>query len=440
MTLITLKDGKAVMRDGKIGSGNECCDCNCVYACYCHPGNGGVGWVVQDTPCQAGQNAECCTTGFPGMGCNYVIATTTINKPASLADSSVAVVISGYTDDDAAIDGQFVGPSCRPAGPFLYVFLMAAGDPSFELSMIDSYGVCTVAVLAICFTPCEGFEQPSLTITGSGTGAVFAPTLSQAQPNSSWGLESVTASGGSGYIDGEWLTISPSIGDIQIAPASARLFVGKAAPTLTLSGNATTTISTQLGADGTYSVSSVTVTNGGSGYSHGSPATLNLGTNDVQLSGAALTIVTNFEEPTLSASVGGGTGSGATLGAPVLEFNTNESDYDYWGLPYAWRVSSVPVTAAGAGYSVGDPVNITAVNGTQYSPAWTYVSSVDANGGVLEVALSFNWGGVYAKDTGVISSVRVDYGGSYYKDDPNSRSVIVTNPGAYYGCTTNPFP
>lgn len=434
MTLITLKDGKAVMRDGKIGSGQECCDCSCVYACYCHPGNGGVGWVVQDTPCQAGQYGECCTTGLP-KGCNYVIDTTTINKPAWLADSSVAVVISGYTDDDAAIDGEFVGPSCRPAGPFLHAFLMAADDPSFELTAIDSYGFCTVAVLAICFTPCEGFEQPSLTITGSGTGAVFTPTLSQAQPGSSWGLQSVIASGGSGYIDGEWLTISPSVGDIEAAPASAQMFVGKAAPTLTLSGNATTTISTQLGADGTYSVSSVTVTNGGSGYSYGSQATVNLGTDDIQLSAATLTILTNLVEPTLSASVGGSTGTGATLGTPVL----GTGGFDDWGLPYAWLVSSVPVTAAGSGYSVGDPVNISVVDGAEYVPASAYVSSVDANGGVLEVAVNF-WGGIYAKDTGVISSVRVDYGGAYYKDDPDARVVIVTNPGAYYGCTTNPFP
>jgi hypothetical protein len=128
-----------------------------------------------------------------------------------------------------------------------------------------------------------------------------------------------------------------------------------------------------FGSGGTASVSigcgeilSATVTNGGSGYA---------------LPGRAA--------PTLTASVGG-TGSGASLSVTLAQ------EQDGCGVDY-WRVASLSVTAAGSGYTAGDPITFSLGSGdTQADKA---VANVTVGGsGDVTGATVFNGGAYYHED------------------------------------------
>lgn len=118
---------------------------------------------------------------------------------------------------------------------------------------------------------------PTVTVTGtsgSGSGATFDVTLAQSQGTDGrdqWAVSKVTMTGGTGYETFDTLTFGIAEGDTEDQAASAQLAIGRAAPTLTLPGNATGTVSMQPSGfgDGTYAVSAVTVTSGGSGYTDG---------------------------------------------------------------------------------------------------------------------------------------------------------------------------
>lgn len=148
------KDGSLLLTDdGKLALSCDCCappPPECLYACYCHPGNGGEGWVIRDTPCPPYNFTVCCTVGA-SQGCNVLLGTTTVSKPASMLGRSVLVTITGGMDDDIAIDGVFVGPSCTAGFVGFFTFTLAANDSSFELANVDSYGACAHGTLTICF-------------------------------------------------------------------------------------------------------------------------------------------------------------------------------------------------------------------------------------------------------------------------------------------------
>ena len=212
---------------------------------------------------------------------------------------TVTVAISGY--DDEYVQGPNLallsfssnfgsGASGRVAAP--------SGDPATAKGPISEIEVSSsgsgYAVL--------GRVAPTLTLTGyaygGGTGATFTPTLNNTQDANGydlWSLASVAVSGGTGYADFEPLTITLADGDTQISAASAITFVDKSPPTLTLSGTATATIvlsGVSVFLDNPYyTVGSVTVTNGGSGYTHGQALTFSTAAGDVILTNATATAV-----------------------------------------------------------------------------------------------------------------------------------------------------
>lgn len=212
---------------------------------------------------------------------------------------TVTVAISGYNDEyvqgpDLALlsftSNYGSGASGRVAAP--------SGDPATDkgpISVVEvSYSGSGYAVL--------GRVAPTLTISGypygSGTGATFTPTLNNTQDANGydlWSLASVAVSGGTGYADFEPLTITVADGDTQVTLASAITFVDKSPPTLTLSGTATATIvlsGVSIFLDYPYyTVGSVTVTNGGSGYTNGQALTFSTAAGDVTLTNATATAV-----------------------------------------------------------------------------------------------------------------------------------------------------
>ena len=173
-----------------------------------------------------------------------------------------------------------------------------SGDPAIDKGPISeievSFSGSGYAVL--------GRVAPTLTLTGyaygGGTGATFTPTLTSTQDANGydlWSLASVAVAGGTGYADFEPLTITVADGDTQVSLASAITFVDKSPATLTLSGTATATIvlsGVSIYLDNPYyTVGSVTVTSGGSGYTDGQALTFSTAAGDVTLVNATATAV-----------------------------------------------------------------------------------------------------------------------------------------------------
>jgi hypothetical protein len=130
-----------------------------------------------------------------------------------------------------------------------------------------------------------GRVAPTLTISGgSGTGATFTPSLATKNDDCGlpyWYLDSISVTGGTGYEQGESLTITAAEGDIQEQAASAKIEYGYEEPQnpifFVLKPDASD-YSAGTGAElevvwgllppssKAYEVLSVNVINGGSGY------------------------------------------------------------------------------------------------------------------------------------------------------------------------------
>ena len=212
---------------------------------------------------------------------------------------TVTVAISGYVDEQVqGPDLAFLSFSSNYGSLAEGKVTAPGGDPATDKGPISAVSVTGggsgYAVL--------GRVAPTLTISGypygSGTGATFTPTLANTQDANGyglWSLASVAVSGGTGYADFEPLTITVADGDTQVSLASAITFVDKSPPALTLSGTATATIvlsGVSIFLDYPYyTVGSVAVTNGGSGYTNGQALTFSAGVGDVTLVNATATAV-----------------------------------------------------------------------------------------------------------------------------------------------------
>lgn len=416
---------------GNLAASCECCRL-CVYACYCHP----AGWTVDDSPCPL--PVGCCS-GLPPAQCNQILATVAVSKPGVFFGGGVEVTITGAFDDDIAIDGVPTR-DCAPAGSLSHKFVMAAAANSFDLGAVDSYGVCAGGALKICFAPCAVVGPPTLTVSGgSGSGATFTPTLSTAN-NKVWSLASVAVSGGTGYVNGESLTIAIAQGDTQVAPASAVYLAGRSAPELTIPGNATGVVSTQFNGDD-YSVSAVTVTSGGSGYTDGQVLIFGTAADDVTVSIAtaiARVAYTSPQNATVEAITE--TGSGAVFSIawqlmptpPYLQPNVK-----------VYR-PTITITNGGAGYADYDVISISFASPADGSAVdFVHIDAdiVGPNGEIQQIYMDPAGGGLWrGAVTDALDSVALGQGGKYYKDDPNARAVLVTAAGSYYRCDANPFP
>lgn len=279
-----------------------------------------------------------------------------------------------------------------------------------------------------------GRVEPSVTASGgSGTGATLAVTLAEDADGCGipfWKVDSVSVADGTGYADGDPVTFTIAEGDTEASAASATIHTTRNEPTLSasapLGSGAAFTLSytKNAGTPETWTISSVSVTSGGTGYHGGDSLTISLDTDDVEQAAAYAQIVTSRSEPTLSAGVSSETGSGATLSVSL------SATYDPGG--DAWAVSSLGIEDGGSGYAVDDAISISVDDGEQapYEAAYAYVSSVDENGAITGIEIGY--GGVYYKDEGIITSVALYYGGAYYKDDGVPVSVSVDGGGVYY--------
>ena len=267
-------------------------------------------------------------------------------------------------------------------------------------------------------------DEPDLTIEppeDTGTGATFTVSLTATGSNpQTWFISGITVDdGGTGYSDGSYATVGLGSGDVEQSQASLVIRTVRDEPELTLSGPADLTVNVVSlgGTPETWAVDSITVTDGGSGYSDEQTLNVILGPDDVDLDPTTLEIKTVRDDPTLFAQAGSGSGgSGAVLVVNVVQSGD------------IWAVASITVTNGGSGYTQGETFSILPSAGQTVSPA-----SVTANvtGGVI-TSFTIGDAGEYFLDTGVIDEVQVVYGGSYYKDTGVIESVDIDSAGIYY--------
>jgi hypothetical protein len=363
--------------------------------------------------------------------------------PCSLCDDgelpdTVTVTLDGFPDTrpGPTLLG-IVASSCTSFTSAIGVARAPSGQgPPGPITSVDvTDGGSNFAVL--------GRVEPQLTITGTGTGATFTPTFSTSQNVCgipTWSIESIAVSGGSGYTDEESLVITASDDDTVLQDATAILYLDKAEPTLTLVGPATATVAVVESFDGGWAVDSVTVTNGGSGYTEGDALTFVGGDNTIEVVAAAGIAQVEHDEPIPTVFIDSPGGINAVL-TPIWEVLPSSA----WPAPHkkTYRLVGFTVDNGGSDYQQFEQISILLQdvnNGQVLENAFIDIDSVDGNGAIQAVFVApndnnFNPGpaGRYVGSrTDKLDSVAITNGGNYYDDVPGSITVRVATPGEYY--------
>lgn len=277
-----------------------------------------------------------------------------------------------------------------------------------------------------------GRVEPEVTVsgtTGTGSGGTFTVTLAESTDKCglpTWGVSKVELAGGSGYEVGDGIVFAAGENTVTLTGAVATIVEPRAQPTLEASGSGTGA-DLEIAYDGptgsppVWSVASITVNDGGSGYSYDEAVVFGLGAGDVEQTAASAVIKTITAEPTLTATAAGG--SGAEL---EIQYYSHPGGLAGW-----YGVESVTVIAGGTGYTNGSLLTFTLGTGDVLDPA--YVGAVatiatDANGTITGVTRTNR--GVYRKDTGEIATVEMQAGGEYYK--ATGDNISISEAGSYY--------
>lgn len=331
-----------------------------------------------------------------------------------------------------------------------------------NLTVTAAIGDTTVtnAVLTVQTDP---RSQPSLSASVTpGTGSSFLVNMTpNAGTPTTWGVGGVDVSGnGTGYEDNSPVIFSYDNGVIEQIPAVAHIRTNRSEPTI--SANATggngAVLSVNLGSffpqpDTFWAVNSVTVNNGGNGYSDGDPVNFVV-TDGIQVGQATGFVVTAKsveprENPNLTPYIWGFDGTTAGNGAILTATMTETVDGE--NKP-AWTVSSINIIDGGSGYQVGEYIWYNEYPGFADTPPYYIlafdgyvITSVDINGAITGIGLDPLIGGtgLYYKQqegtsTGVIESITMTNGGNYYKPTSSIWGVVVTNAGKYYYYTGTP--
>ena len=270
---------------------------------------------------------------------------------------------------------------------------------------------------------------PTLSVTGDGIGASFTVTTSEVAGDCGiphWKIISATVKGGTGYVQGEALTIGLLEDEFEDVAASLTLNTLRAAPTLTatVEGGSGASVTVATTSDGgspeTFSITAISVGSGGSGYSDRAAVSIVLGSGDVEQAPAAAIARTVRTQPTITANALAG-GTGASLTVSLTQSTDGE------GRP-VWGVSSVGVSSGGTGYTVNDQIQFVVTVGQVSSLAAARVSAVGGSGEITAVAVDA--AGEAFVPSGQVDVVVLTSGGAYYKESPST--VTVNNGGQYY--------
>lgn len=246
--------------------------------------------------------------------------------------------------------------------------------------------------------------------------------------------------GASGYFEGNsWLNINYDEGfdfghDDFTVETWIKIESHIYEPELTLSGNATTTVNLSSSGGSNYTVDSVSVTDGGSGYSEGMSLAFYAGINDETVANAQAVAIVVYDEPkNVNFYISTTGGSGAIL-SPIWELlSINEWSQNYEGrVKRTYRLSGITVIDGGNGYSNYERIYISFdsdEDGIQVVGAFMDTDLVGVNGSIQSVYIAdeeTNTPGPSGKyigsQTDTLESVDIISGGIYYK-----KQVIIMN-------------
>lgn len=258
---------------------------------------------------------------------------------------------------------------------------------------VASPGVQASAAVLQYFT--EKLEPTLTPVVAGGSGADFTVTLDQ-DPGPHWTVTAVAVvDGGTGYADGDAMTFTLGVDDVEDQPASITVRTERAAPTLELFGGTGTSAAFTVAVTGdglspqSWAITGVTIDAGGAGYQAGDSLSVNLGSGDVETAAAVVTV----------ASV---SGTGAITGVTIT----------YGGL--YWHetgvIESVQISTGGAYYSETGAIAEVIVN----DPGVYYEEDASEPAIVADVTLSIQQS-LPSDGTGAALSATVD-------DDPSSET------------------
>lgn len=351
--------------------------------------------LMLGSPCSACCEAKCdqCETG-------------------SLPDA-VTVTFSGYPD---------TGP---PFGLLTLEFTSCYGSGAAGTAQVASQpGPITGTTVTNGGSGFAKLGRVEPTVTADGTGGAGADiTVTLTEEADACGIPYWTVSGltvvdgGENYDDGGVVVFSVASGDTAEVAAYATVITSRGEPELTVeppedSGSGATftvTLSDAGDAPDLWEIDSITVTDGGSGYSDGDFATVGLGSGDVEQSPATLIIRNVREEPELT-----------LIGTADLTVNVASLG----GTPEVWEITSVDVLDGGSGYTDGQYLNV--VLGTDdvqepFESAWLLVKTVREEPTVSVTAYEssgegavFNVTVIQSGDVWIVDDVEVINGGVGY--------------------------
>jgi len=270
----------------------------------------------------------------------------------------------------------------------------------------------------------SAYSEPTITAapaSGDTLAQLTVETTEEEDENGDpyWYVSGVTVDDGGGGHP-EDVEIVFTVGEpngIEATPARATgVLSAREEPALTASSaggsGATFTLSYTPSGD-IWEVTSISAS-GGTGYTDNAEVVFSLGTNDFSDSSASAYITTLKTEPTLTASVAGGSGAELTV-----------QTQSALGL---WEVASVTVVAGGTGYTDGDVVTF---SGGDQGDGGAYATiTTDVNGVIQSVTVFF--GGYYFTDSGEIESATLTASGAYYKQPGVIESVTIEAGGRYF--------
>lgn len=299
-----------------------------------------------------------------------------------------------------------------------------------------------------------GRVEPNLTVSGGGgSGATFEPTLSASEYEGGfayWFVSSISISGGTGYEEGDALTITASEGDTVVVPAGAKIGRERQPPAqenpFALTGGtgdpATASVWWTQNDEPSWRIDYISLESGGSGYL-AEPQDFESRTfgkvlvalqledeDDVSEEAAELYGYMSRVAPTVSftkmdsGEFGGTSGTGA-----VISLSLGEQGEDFFGYP-VWGFTATIING-GSGYVEFTDYalfDITAPGGAFLTGGSSFlrVTGVDSNGSITSLG---SGPGVYGWD-GVLGAIEISNGGKYYHRGPFG--VEVFDGGEYY--------
>lgn len=271
------------------------------------------------------------------------------------------------------------------------------------------------------FLTAVAYSEPTVTAEapGSPDPAEFLVTLTEdtdSNGNPFWYVSDITiVDAGSGYTSAVGLDFIVALPHgVEAIPAVATTTLApREEPTLEVAGDGDFTITYSTSGDD-WTIDDIAIVDGGTTYEYGTLLAFDLGTDDVVVAPASVTVYTILAEPTITASVPGGAGAALTV--------TLQSAGSFW------EIASVAIDSAGSGYTDGTEVEFS--GGDQpFSGAYALIS-VDGTGAITAVNVFVT--GQFYDDTGEADSLVISYGGLYHKQPSYIDGVTLQSGGKYF--------